>query len=168
MNVHSFYSEILMAARKTGVKQSTQRQKQILSAAMEVFSRKGYAAATMPEIAESAGVAAGTIYIYYPGKRELFIAVIQSLIFATPLLNLFEKVQKMPAEQFPVIFKSIIQNRLNLSEDSNMTRFLSLMGEIQRDPELKAMYLEQLIQPLMSRMEAFYRTRIESGKVRPL
>jgi AcrR family transcriptional regulator len=154
-----------MADRKTGGKPATKRQKQILNAAMEVFVQKGYAAATMPEIAEMAGVAAGTIYIYYPSKRDLFIAVIQNVIFDTPLLNLIDKIS---ADQFPVIFKHIMQNRLSLSQGSNMPRLLSFMGEIQRDPELKVMYLEQLIQPILSRMEAFYRSQIAADRIRQL
>jgi AcrR family transcriptional regulator len=153
-----------MADRKTGGKPATKRQKQILNAAMEVFVQKGYAA-TMPEIAEMAGVAAGTIYIYYPSKRDLFIAVIQNVIFDTPLLNLIDKIS---ADQFPVIFKHIMQNRLSLSQGSNMPRLLSFMGEIQRDPELKVMYLEQLIQPILSRMEAFYRSQIAADRIRQL
>jgi AcrR family transcriptional regulator len=143
----------------------TQRQEQILNAALEAFARKGYAAATVPEIAQAAGVAIGTIYIYHPSKRELFLAVIRNLLITVPLLNLF---QEMSADQFPVIFKGIIQNRLTFIEGGNTARLLSLMGEIQRDPELKAMYLEQLIQPIMSKMEAFYRDQIESGRFRQL
>jgi AcrR family transcriptional regulator len=142
-----------------------QRKKQILNAALSVFSRRGFDGATIPDIAQEAGVAVGTIYNYYQSKRELFIAVIQNLIFTTPLLSLFEKIS---ANNFPATFKDILQDRLDLSESSNMTRLISLMGEIQRDPKLKAMYLEQLIQPTMSRIEAFYSTMIESGKIRRL
>jgi AcrR family transcriptional regulator len=131
-----------------------QRKKQILNAALSVFSRRGFDGATIPDIAQEAGVAVGTIYNYYQSKRELFIAVIQNLIFTTPLLSLFEKIS---ANNFPATFKDILQDRLDLSESSNMTRLISLMGEIQRDPKLKAMYLEQLIQPMR-----------ESGKIRRL
>ena len=161
-----FTGELAMADRESRKKQiTTQRQEQILKAAMEIFSQKGYAAATVPEIARAAGVATGTIYIYYPSKRELFIAVIKNLIITIPLLDLFEK---MPGSDFPAIFKSILQNRLNFTEGDKMVRLSSLMSEIQRDPELKAMYTEQLIQPIMSRMEAFYCTRIARGEFRQL
>jgi hypothetical protein len=51
-------------------------------------------------------------------------------------------------------------------EDDKMTRLSSLMGEIQRDPELKALYTEQLIKPIMSQMEVFYRTQIAAGEFR--
>jgi AcrR family transcriptional regulator len=155
-----------MADRESRKKQITaQRKEQILEAAMAIFSQKGYTAATVPEIARLAGVATGTIYIYYPSKRELFISVIKNLIITIPLLNLFEK---MPGAEFPAIFKSILQNRLNFIEGDNMVRLSSLMGEIQRDPELKALYTEQLIQPIMERMEGFYRTRIATGEFREL
>jgi len=142
-----------------------QRKEQISDAALTVFSKKGFGEATIPDIAQEAGIAVGTIYNYYQSKRELFIATIENLVFNMPLRNLFEKTT---AENFPDTFKSIIQNRLDLSGDSNMPRFLSLMGEVQRDPELKAIYLEQLIQPTMSRIEAFYRTMMQSGKIRRL
>jgi AcrR family transcriptional regulator len=144
---------------------SRRRKEQILDAALAVFSGKGFGEATIPDIAQEAGVAVGTIYNYYRSKRELFIAVIKNLILTTPLLNLFEKIS---ADHFPATFKDILQDRLDLSRSSNMTRLLSLLSEIQRDPELKAMYLEQLIQPTISRIEAFYSTMIESGKIRRL
>ena len=71
MNIHSFVSSTKMPDRETRKKQIlAKRQEQILKAAMEVFSRKGYAAATIPEIARLAGIAAGTIYLYYPSKRD--------------------------------------------------------------------------------------------------
>jgi AcrR family transcriptional regulator len=59
---------------------TARRQEQILNAALEIFAQKGYASATVTKIAQMAGVAAGTIYLYYPGKRELFIAVIENQI----------------------------------------------------------------------------------------
>jgi AcrR family transcriptional regulator len=164
MNIHSYVSKIKMLDRETRKKQiTTRRREQILKAAMEVFSRKGYAAATIPEIAKLAGVAAGTIYLYYPSKRELFIAVIQNFIITVPLLNIIEN---MPKSDFPAILKRIMQNRLNFTEGDNMSYITSLMGEIQRDPELKALFSENLIQPFLSRMESYYRSLMTTGEIR--
>jgi AcrR family transcriptional regulator len=163
MNVHS-YIELAMTDRKSRKNQIVaKRQEQILKAATEVFSQKGYTAATVPEIAELAGVAIGTIYIYYPGKRELFIAVIKNLIITVPLLELIEK---MPKADTAATFKDIFKNRLALTESDNMVRIASLMGEIQRDPELKALWVERFLQPFMSRLEGLYRAMAVSGKIR--
>ena len=43
----------------------------ILNAALDAFEAKGYAASTMEEIAERAGVAKGTLYNYFDGKEAL-------------------------------------------------------------------------------------------------
>ena len=52
-----------MAARKFDSLQATERKrKQILNAALAVFSQKGYGESTVPDIAREAGVAVGTIY----------------------------------------------------------------------------------------------------------
>src|SRR5688572_18438622 len=47
------------------------RIQSIQEAALRVISRKGMAAATMQEIAEEAGVAKGTIYLYFRDRDEL-------------------------------------------------------------------------------------------------
>jgi AcrR family transcriptional regulator len=48
----------------------------ILAAALEEFAARGHAGATMAGVAARAGVAAAGIYRYYPGKDELFDAVV--------------------------------------------------------------------------------------------
>lgn len=144
---------------------SERRRGQILKAAMEVFSRKGFSAATIPEIARAAGIAAGTIYIYYPSKRELFIAVIKDFIITTPLLKLIEK---MPKADIATTFKNILQNRFDLLKNESISRIPSLMGEILRDPELKTLWAEQFLQPFLEWMETGYRDMAESGKFRNL
>lgn len=48
----------------------------ILDGALRLFAQKGYANATMSEIAEEADVSTGNIYRYFGGKRELFRTVL--------------------------------------------------------------------------------------------
>jgi TetR/AcrR family fatty acid metabolism transcriptional regulator len=52
------------------------RRMEIGDAARTVFARKGFALATMDEIAEEAGVAKGTIYLYFRSKTEVYQAVL--------------------------------------------------------------------------------------------
>src|SRR4030042_3423802 len=95
MNERSFIStgKTAMADKESRKKKITEKRRaQILKAATEVFSSKGYTAATIPEIARLAGIAAGTIYLYFPSKREMFIAVVKNVIITTPLLTLIGKI----------------------------------------------------------------------------
>jgi AcrR family transcriptional regulator len=47
----------------------------LLDAAEETFGRKGFALATLKEIADLAGFAVGSVYLFFPSKEELFRAV---------------------------------------------------------------------------------------------
>ncbi|ACX52190.1 transcriptional regulator, TetR family [Ammonifex degensii KC4] len=49
----------------------------IFEAAVAVFSEKGFAKATMEEIAKRAGIAKGTLYYNYRSKKELFLSLIE-------------------------------------------------------------------------------------------
>jgi TetR/AcrR family acrAB operon transcriptional repressor len=49
----------------------------LLKAALEVFSRKGYAATRVEDIAKQANVTTGAIYHHFGGKGELYIALIE-------------------------------------------------------------------------------------------
>src|SRR5579864_7390557 len=50
------------------------RCEQILDAAAELFARHGYADTDTQLLAEKLGVGKGTLYRYFPSKRELFLA----------------------------------------------------------------------------------------------
>lgn len=54
-----------------------ERREAILDAAKPVFGSAGYHAATTREIAAAAGVSEALLYQHFPGKRELFVAVIE-------------------------------------------------------------------------------------------
>lgn len=54
----------------------TARRSQLLVAAREVFVAQGYHAAAMDEIAERAGVSKPVLYQHFPGKHELYLALI--------------------------------------------------------------------------------------------
>ena len=142
-----------------------QRQKQILDAALSVFSNKGFGAATIPEIASEAGIAVGTIYNYYPSKQELLVAVIKDSIITEPLMELFKHPMSI---DYPDFIAAVIENRLDFIQVDENRRLLFLMTELQRNPELKQLYIEQVLKPIFDRMAGFYNTRAASGYFRPL
>ncbi len=59
-----------------------ERPKQILEAALAVFSERGLAAARLEDIAKRAGLSKGTIYLYFPNKEELFRGVVRGTVIA--------------------------------------------------------------------------------------
>ena len=56
---------------------ATDRQRQLLDAALTVFSRKGFKGSTTKEIASEAGVAEAVIFQHFPSKEALYNAVLE-------------------------------------------------------------------------------------------
>ncbi len=53
------------------------RRKQLLAAAQDVFVAQGFHAAAMDDIADRAGVSKPVLYQHFPGKRELYLALLE-------------------------------------------------------------------------------------------
>jgi AcrR family transcriptional regulator len=53
------------------------RHGEILDAAQRVFARRGFTEASVEAIAQEAGLAKGTVYLYYPSKRALYWAALR-------------------------------------------------------------------------------------------
>ncbi len=58
--------------RRSGI----ESRKRIIDAAMSVFSRRGYAKANIREIAKTAGISVGGVYLYFKNKEELYKSLI--------------------------------------------------------------------------------------------
>ena len=69
-----------------------ERRRQLLSAAQEVFVNNGFHGAAMDDIAEAAHVSKPVLYQHFPGKRELYLALLENHLgtlteFLTTALN---------------------------------------------------------------------------------
>jgi len=68
----SIHSPMVRAAE---LPHTENKRERILRAAIDVFAQSGYFNARVSEIARAAGVADGTIYLYFEGKEDLLISV---------------------------------------------------------------------------------------------
>jgi TetR/AcrR family fatty acid metabolism transcriptional regulator len=79
MNEHSFMPAV--STRRT--RQPTARAERgdkrdaLLRAAIETFAARGYFNAQVADVARTAGVAAGTVYLYFRGKDDLLISIFE-------------------------------------------------------------------------------------------
>ena len=106
-----------------------QRRQQVLAAALEVFSTAGYHSASMDEIAEHAGVSKPVLYQHFPGKLDLYLALldagIDDLIDAantaltgttdnrlrvSAMVNAYFAFVEDPAGAFRLVFESDLAN----------------------------------------------------------
>ena len=64
--------------RLTRAEAKARTRERLLDAAARTFARKGYAGATVEEIAEAAGYTIGALYAHFGGKQELFMELMAS------------------------------------------------------------------------------------------
>ena len=84
---------------------SEQRREAILRAALETFAAEGFAAARLDDIAAKAGVAKGTIYLFFDDKEHLFEQMLVSAI--APVLTQIEALANTPAKRLDDILAAI-------------------------------------------------------------
>jgi TetR/AcrR family fatty acid metabolism transcriptional regulator len=61
-------------------KRTQDKRDRILEAAVKVFARKGYFAARVADIASQAGVADGTIYLYFRSKEDILVSLFDEIM----------------------------------------------------------------------------------------
>lgn len=67
-----------MALKKSQRKEAIElRRDSILRAARCVFARQGYAATVVDDIAEQAGIAKGTLYLYFRSKEDIYMGALE-------------------------------------------------------------------------------------------
>jgi AcrR family transcriptional regulator len=71
------------------------RRQAILDAALSVFAEHGFEAARLDEVAARAGVAKGTLYLYFQHKEALFEELVRSAV--APVIDTLSKVAANPA-----------------------------------------------------------------------
>ena len=70
-------SEALPVKPRSGRLPRSARRAQLLEVALEVFVEQGYHSASMDEIAERAGVSKPVLYQHFPGKLDLYLALLE-------------------------------------------------------------------------------------------
>lgn len=98
-----------------GDKRSRQADKRerILRAAIKVFARKGFYATRVSEIAKAAGVADGTIYLYFKNKDDVLVSIFEDRI--TKLLKVLRR-EIDEAEGFDAKLRCVVELQLGLLE----------------------------------------------------
>jgi AcrR family transcriptional regulator len=143
-----------------------ERRERILQAAFEEFAANGYAETRLEDVAERAGIAKGTIYLYFANKGLLFRAVLRSL-----MNHVFEELQGF-VRTFPGSAEELVRSVLSLqyaevvanAKARSMLRLL--IAESHKFPQLSAVYLREVVEPGMAAMRMLVEKGVASGEFR--
>ena len=131
----------------------TEKQKQILAAATEMFAEKGFAATSTKEIAQKAGVAEGTIFRHYKTKKDLLLSIVTPMMvkmIAPVILKDLNKVLNNGYENFEDFLRAMFENRKAFLE-KNMRVVRIVIQEIPFQEELREQFIEHIGMKVFSR-----------------
>ncbi len=142
------------------------RRRQIIAAARQVFSRKGYDAATVEEIADTAGVSKGLIYNYFRSKEDILLATAEAL-----MSRLEEHMERMSTAKATASDKILAAQHMHTGEMIKEWDFVQIMfefwSESVRRPEMARPYA-RMFRKARAYLETVIDNGIASGEFRPV
>lgn len=145
----------------------TEKQKQILLAAIDSFSEKGYAATSTSEIAKKAGVAEGTIFRHYKTKKDLLMAIVAPTMarFLAPFI--IKDISKVINTNYPCFedfLKAMVENRKHFVQQ-NLSLIKIMIQELPFQPELQAQFKAHVLPEVYERMKGLITHYQDKGEI---
>ena len=134
----------------------------ILDSAQQLFSRRGYAGTTTRDLAQSAGMAEGTLFRHFENKKAILVAVVTRgwVELLTDLLTALSEMSSYKAVD------QVLRGRmLHFHDNADMLRVCFM--EAQFHPELSHRIQTESIDKMTDVAEAFFQTAMERGEYRP-
>ena len=142
---------------------SAARRETILSAALDEFSSRGFEAARLDDVAKRAGVAKGTIYLYFRDKESLFQELVRAML--TPLVGTIEA---LGAAEVPisVLSEQIVELFVREVYETRRKDVIRLMiSEGRRFPKLAEFYYREVLSRIIAAVRALLRRAAARGEV---
>jgi AcrR family transcriptional regulator len=138
----------------------------ILAAARSVFATRGFSDATVDEIALAAGIAKGTVYLYFPSKKDIYLAALKR-----GLLELQEQTRAtmQAASGIQAKLRAFVGTRIEYAEANRdfikiyHSEFGNLTNAAACEGEFQQLYLQQAKMLAAVLLEA-----VEAGEIRPV
>lgn len=138
-------------------------KERILSAALQLFARKGYDATTTRDLAAKANVAEGTLFRHFASKKAILIEVVTQG-WVELLTELLTELSEMGS--YKAIAQVMRRRMLRISESHDLMRVCFM--EAQFHPELRDRLQADVISKMTGVTEAFFETAMEKGIYRPM
>lgn len=140
-----------------------ERPKQILDAALRVFTEKGLEAAKLEEIATLAGVSKGTIYLYFHSKEDLFREVVRANV--VPIVD--EAERSVGSASAAVELERYLRTHWeSIARDHSAGWMRLIVGELHRFPDLAEFYSREVISRSWNILSGIILRGIASGEFR--
>jgi AcrR family transcriptional regulator len=151
-------------SRKPAARQGRgERREAIIAAALEEFSVRGFAATRLDDVARRAGVAKGTIYLYFRDKESLFQELVRAMV--SPLVG---AITTAPLHDLPIravieMIADVFVNEIFGTRRKDVLRLIITEGP--RFPKLAEFYYREVIARVLPILGARLTLAAERGEL---
>ena len=141
---------------------SAARRGTILMAALSEFSESGFAAARLEDVAKRAGIAKGTIYLYFRDKETLFQELVRATL--TPVIGNIEMMSKVdiPTAVLAERIVALFVNEIFRTDRKDVIRLMITEGR--RFPKLAEFYYREVLSHITAAVRAVVSRAIARGE----
>ena len=133
------------------------------SAALEEFAARGFAATRLDDVARRAGVAKGTIYLYFRDKESLFQELVRAML--SPLVGAIEAapLRDLPIRAVVEMIVDVFVNEIYGTRRKDVIRLIIAEGP--RFPKLAEFYYREVIARVLPIVRARLALAVERGEL---
>jgi AcrR family transcriptional regulator len=141
-----------------------ERRQAILAAALKEFAARGFAAARLDDVADAAGIAKGTIYLYFRDKETLF----QDLILSEmgPVVATLETALAVDLPVRAVAERAVELFVREIYGTSRREIIRLILSEGPRFPQLADFYYREVLSRIIAAVRALLRRALDRGELR--
>jgi AcrR family transcriptional regulator len=153
------------AAAGTRETRTAARREAILAAALDEFSARGFEAARLDDVAKRAGVAKGTIYLYFRDKESLFEELNSAML--APLVATIEGIGAADVPM-ALISEHIVDMFVREIYETRRKEVIRLiLTEGRRFPQIAEFYYREVLSRIIAAVRALLKRAAARGEVPP-
>lgn len=139
------------------------RRDAILAAALDEFSARGFEGARLDDVAKRAGVAKGTIYLYFRDKETLFQELVRTML--APVIGGIEAMDTtdVPASVLGERFVELFVTQIYQTRRQDVIRLM--ISEGRRFPKLAEFYYREVLSRIIEAVRGLLTRAAERGEV---
>jgi AcrR family transcriptional regulator len=141
-----------------------ERRQAILAAALQEFSARGFAAARLDDVADAAGIAKGTIYLYFRDKEALFQDLIRSEM--SPVVATLETALALDLPVRAVAERAVEVFVREVYGTGRKDIIRLIISEGPRFPQLADFYYREVLSRIIAAVRALLARALERGELR--
>lgn len=148
-------------------RRATARPDEVLDAALKLFTEQGYAKTTVEQIARSAGLSKGAVYLYFSSKEAILEGLVNRAI--GPITGAaFEMIQGYRGDPIPVIRQFLMTIGKAMEVDRIRAVPMLVLHEAPAAPDIAEMFRRAVLDRAIPAMAGLIAQGIEGGHIRPV